>query len=251
MLAQGRVATSSTDCISSGLTKPGTSSGRSARIVSISCASSRVSASQIMSSSSMPTVNGVPPNLWSSTPGTMTGSGDDVCRRSPWARIRRVVLDEIQHPIVLAPLAGGASTPELTAAVSEAGGLGFLASGYLSPEALEGRMFRVRELTEAPFGVNRFVPGDPRAETPGLEQYLREVAPEASRYGAEVGEARYEDDAYDQKLALLESQRPAVASFTFGCPEPERIQALKEVGAEVWVTATTPREARVAAGAGA
>ena len=50
---------------------------------------------------------------------------------NPW-----VVLDELAHPIVLAPLAGAASTPELAAAVSEAGGLGFLASGYLSPEAL-------------------------------------------------------------------------------------------------------------------
>src|SRR3954463_11959725 len=92
-----------------------------------------------------------------------------------------VILDELQHPIVLAPLAGGASTPELTAAVSEAGGFGvppprplqgaggcgFPASGYLKVEALEERMARVRELTDAPFGVNLFVPGDPNAPTPG------------------------------------------------------------------------------------
>lgn len=162
-----------------------------------------------------------------------------------------MVLDELQHPIVLAPLAGGASTPELTAAVSDAGGLGFLASGYLSPEALEERIARVRELTDAPFGVNVFVPGDPEAETAGLDDYLREVAPEAARYGADVGAARYHDDGYAQKLALLGSQKPAVASFTFGCPEPEQIAALKEAGVEVWVTATGPREARVAAKTGA
>ena len=113
-----------------------------------------------------------------------------------------MVLDELAHPIVLAPLAGGSSTPELTAAVSEAGGLGFLASGYLSPEALEERMVRVRELTEAPFGVNLFVPGDPAAATPDLEDYLRRIAPEAGRYGAELGEARYDDDGYFEKLAL-------------------------------------------------
>jgi nitronate monooxygenase len=162
-----------------------------------------------------------------------------------------VVLDELQHPIVLAPLAGGASTPELTAAVSEAGGLGFLASGYLSPEALEERMARVRELTDAPFGVNLFVPGDPEADTPRLENYLSELAPEAGRYGAGLGEARYDDDAHYEKLALVASERPAVVSFTFGCPEPERIEALKESRIEVWVTATSPREARAAAGAGA
>jgi nitronate monooxygenase len=162
-----------------------------------------------------------------------------------------VVLDELQHPIVLAPLAGGASTPELTAAVSEAGGLGFLASGYLSPEALEERMARVRELTDAPFGVNLFVPGDPEADTPQLENYLSELAPEAARYGAGLGEARYDDDAHYEKLALVASERPAVVSFTFGCPEPERIEALKESRIEVWVTATSPREARAAAAAGA
>jgi nitronate monooxygenase len=162
-----------------------------------------------------------------------------------------VVLDELQHPIVLAPLAGGSSTPELTAAVSEAGGLGFLASGYLTPEALEERMARVSELTDAPFGVNLFVPGDPDAETPGLEDYLSDIAQDASRFGAELGEARYHDDGYAEKLALIRSQRPAVASFTFGCPEPERIAALKESGVEVWVTVTSPREARLAAKAGA
>jgi nitronate monooxygenase len=165
--------------------------------------------------------------------------------------MRRVILDQLQHPIVLAPLAGGSSTPELTAAVSEAGGLGFLPSGYLSPEGLEERMVRVRELTDAPFGVNLFVPGDPSAETPGLDDYLQRIAPEANRYGAELGEAHYDDDAYLEKLALVSSQRPAVASFTFGCPDPERIGSLKESGVEVWVTATTPGEARIAAKAGA
>jgi nitronate monooxygenase len=165
--------------------------------------------------------------------------------------MRRVVLDELKHPIVLAPLAGGASTPELTAAVSEAGGLGFLASGYLTPEALEERIVRMRELTDAPFGVNLFVPGDPEAAAPGLEEYLRGVAREAGRYGAELGDPRYDDDAYFEKLALVATQRPAVVSFTFGCPEPERIESLKVSGIEVWVTATSPREARVAAKAGA
>ena len=42
-----------------------------------------------------------------------------------------LVLDRLAVPIVLAPLAGGPSTPELTAAVSNAGGFGFLAAGYL------------------------------------------------------------------------------------------------------------------------
>src|SRR3954447_13400112 len=143
-----------------------------------------------------------------------------------------MVLDELRHPILLAPLAGGASAPELTAAVSEAGGLGFLASGYLTPEALEERIAAVRELTDAPFGVNLFVPGDPDRKTAGLDQYLTRIAPEASRYGAALGDARYDDDGYAQKLALVTEQRPAVVSFTFGCPDRDRINALREAGVE-------------------
>jgi nitronate monooxygenase len=135
--------------------------------------------------------------------------------------------------------------------VSEAGGLGFLASGYLSPEALEERLARVRELTDAPFGVNLFVPGDPTAETPRLAEYLSEVAPEAGRYGAALGDARYDDDAYAQKLDLLRGLRPAVVSFTFGCPSKEEVAVLREAGSEAWVTVTSPAEARIAASAGA
>ena len=163
----------------------------------------------------------------------------------------RMVLDALEHPIVLAPLAGGASMPELTAAVSEAGGLGFLASGYLTPEALEERIARVRELTDAPFGVNLFVPGKPDAKAPALEAYLRSVTQEAHKYDAELGDARYDDDSYSQKLTLVTEHCPAVVSFTFGCPEPDRIGTLREAGIEAWVTVTSTREARDAAEAGA
>jgi nitronate monooxygenase len=65
-----------------------------------------------------------------------------------------MILDDLSVPIILAPLAGGPSTPQLTAAVNRAGGLGFLASGYLSAAALRLRIAETRALTERPFGVN-------------------------------------------------------------------------------------------------
>ena len=40
----------------------------------------------------------------------------------------------LRHPIIQAPMAGGPSTPALAAAVSDAGGIGFLAAGYKTPE---------------------------------------------------------------------------------------------------------------------
>lgn len=59
----------------------------------------------------------------------------------------------IRYPIIL-PGMSWISTPELVAAVSNAGGLGILALGPLSPEQARAAILRVRELTDQPFGVN-------------------------------------------------------------------------------------------------
>jgi nitronate monooxygenase len=164
--------------------------------------------------------------------------------------IAHVILDRIRVPIVLAPMAGGPSTPRLAAAVSNAGGLGFLAAGYLSTEALAEQMAALREQTSAPFGVNLFVPGAP--SPPGaVADYARRIAPVAAEAGVELGQARYDDDAWEAKLTALTGNPPPVISFTFGCPDPSVISTLKGAGSEVWVTVTTPAEAERAASAGA
>jgi len=92
-------------------------------------------------------------------------------------------------PIVLAPLAGGPSTPELAAAVSNAGGLGFLGAGYLTAEELARRIARTRELTDEAIGVNLFVLTDTPVDDEALARYARELEPEAR--GAYAGAAGY------------------------------------------------------------
>ena len=73
------------------------------------------------------------------------------------------VLERLELPIVQAPLAGGASTPALAAAVCEAGGLGFLAAGYKTADAVRADLGTLRGLTARPFGLNIFAPpGGPR-----------------------------------------------------------------------------------------
>lgn len=57
------------------------------------------------------------------------------------------------NPIVLAPI-GGVSSPELVAAVSNAGGLGIAPVWYLDPDGLKAEVRRIRSLTDKPFGVN-------------------------------------------------------------------------------------------------
>ncbi|HKQ02512.1 MAG TPA: nitronate monooxygenase [Actinomycetes bacterium] len=161
-----------------------------------------------------------------------------------------MVLDRLAVPIVLAPLAGGPSTPELTAAVSNAGGFGFLAAGYLTVSALAERLERTRTLTDAPIGVNLFVPSTP-APPQAVDAYAARLADDARQAGVELGAARFDDDDWAAKLELLIATPVAVVSFVFGCPEPEVIDRLHDAGSEVWVTVTRPGEARVAVDAGA
>ncbi|HZV73715.1 MAG TPA: nitronate monooxygenase [Conexibacter sp.] len=154
-------------------------------------------------------------------------------------------------PIVQAPLAGGPSTPALAAAVSQAGGLGFLAAGYRTATAVGEDVEAVRSVTTAPFGINLFVPTKAPADADAVARYAVTLHAEAERQGATLGMPRRDDDEWEAKLALLQAARPAVASFTFGCPPVEQIAALQGDGIAVWVTVTTSAEARTAAAAGA
>jgi nitronate monooxygenase len=157
----------------------------------------------------------------------------------------------IRRPIVVAPMAGGPSTPGLVIAAAGAGALGFLAAGYKTAAAVRAEMDAARAGTNAPFGVNVFVPGTPAADRAALARYLAELEPEAAALGARLGAADWDDDDWDAKLAALLANPPAVVSFTFGCPDENVIAALRAAGSQVWVTVTAPEEAAVAAACGA
>jgi nitronate monooxygenase len=161
-----------------------------------------------------------------------------------------MILDCCHIPVVLAPLAGGPSTPELAAAVSNAGGLGFLASGYLSAAELAGRRLRLGELTSRPSGVNLFVPG-PAGDAARVRQFAAEIESDVSDAGARLGEARHDDDDWDAKIGHLMAAPADVVSFTFGIPGEDVVAGLRARGTEVWVTVTSLDEARRAAAAGA
>jgi nitronate monooxygenase len=148
-------------------------------------------------------------------------------------------------------MAGGPSTPQLAIAVCEAGGLGFVAAGYKRADAVRDEIRTVREATNAPFGVNVFVPAAEPADPGGLRDYLHRLKPEAERQGAELGEPKFDDDDYPAKLEVMYEQRPAVTSFTFGCPDLSVVNRLHGVGTTVWVTVTNVAEALAAREAGA
>jgi nitronate monooxygenase len=158
---------------------------------------------------------------------------------------------QLTHPIVQAPLAGGPSTPELAAAVSGAGGLGFLAAGYTRAEQLQADIARLRELTAAAFAVNVFMLAEGAIDEQALARFAQRLAPLARRFDVEIGAPRFDDDALEAKLAIVCEERPAIVSFTFGCPSQEIVDRLHEREIAVWVTVTEPAEARLAAARGA
>ena len=149
----------------------------------------------------------------------------------------------IEYPVVQAPMGGGASTPELVAAVSEAGGLGSLACGYLPPAAIGEAAAEVRRRTGRPFAVNLFAPLPPPSSR-GAEEMLGVLA----RFHAELGiepprlpeqpVQRFEEQA-EAVLAL----RPAAFSFTFGIPPAGLLARFRAAGVLLLGTATTVAEA--------
>ncbi len=151
--------------------------------------------------------------------------------------------------IVLAPLAGGPSTPELAAAVSNAGGLGFLGGAYISTEQLAQQIAATRRLTSRPIGVNLFVLRDQPINRAAVGAYADELEPEARRLGTELGEPRFDDDDFDAKLDVILDAQVEVVSFTFGRPDDAALARVRRTGAAVWLTVTSAEEAAVDADA--
>ncbi|MFD3482505.1 nitronate monooxygenase [Streptomyces sp. NPDC058665] len=163
-----------------------------------------------------------------------------------------VLTDLCRYPIVQAPMAGGASGPQLVAAVGNAGGLGFLAAGYKTADGMYEEVKQLRGLGSAPFGINLFMPQPHHDDHAAVELYREQLAGEATWYETPLGDPDAGgDDGYEAKLAILLDDPVPVVSFTFGCPTPTTLDAFTRVGTLTVVTVTTPEEAQTAQWSGA
>jgi nitronate monooxygenase len=151
----------------------------------------------------------------------------------------------VEHPVLQAPMASVA-TPELAAAVSNAGGLGALGSAMLAPEELRREAEAVRALTDRPFQLNFFCHRFPQIDSgtadaarAAMKPLYDEVGlgppPEPSAPMIDFDESRLE--------ALLEIA-PVVVSFHFGLPGADVVAACREAGLRILASATTVEEAR-------
>jgi nitronate monooxygenase len=165
----------------------------------------------------------------------------------PTAFTQRFKLD---HPIIQAPMAGGGDTPELVAAIGNAGGFGVIGAAYLSAAQIAAATKRVAELSDRPFGINLFaaVPFesvDPRAAKRRVARFYEEIGvaiPGELEPPARMLELQVE--------AALESNASAL-TFTFGILPRHAIDAAKARGMAVMGTATTVGEARLLEAGGA
>ncbi|MGC5246154.1 NAD(P)H-dependent flavin oxidoreductase [Gordonia sp. DT219] len=134
----------------------------------------------------------------------------------------------LEVPIIAAPMAGGPSTPGLVIAAARAGGFGFLAAGYKTPEVLDSDIGAVADVG-VDYGVNIFIPGPPIRDRAAVERYRESLRPLAERYGVPLPEiVDGDDDHFAAKIDLVVERRVPVVSFTFGLPSVDVVARLHD-----------------------
>ncbi len=164
------------------------------------------------------------------------------------------ILSSLEVPVLVAPMAGGPSTPALVNAAARVGSLGFLGPGPAPVDTLTGWMRQ----TEGPYGVNLFTPQRPFESLDHVRALIGELADEYTARGLSVPELPEVDytNGFDAKFdAVLDAVRaghgPAVVSATFGPFSRGQVARLHDAGVEAWVTVTRPEDALHAQNLGA
>jgi len=171
------------------------------------------------------------------------------------ASYRNELLDllGIQFPIIQAPMAG-VSTPEMAAAVMNAGGLGSLGFGATDAATARGMIRAVRERSTGSLNVNVFCHPPAKPDASAEAAWIERLRPEFERFGARpprqltaIYKSFLEDEAM---LAMLLEEKPRVVSFHFGVPPQKTLRQLLDVGIVLLGCATTVKDALILQEAG-
>jgi len=152
-----------------------------------------------------------------------------------WPDRRLLELFEIEHPIVLAPMAGF-GTIELAAAVADSGGLGSIGCATMNPQLAVETIARLRRLTSKSININFFCHAPAKADADcerawhdRLCSYYRELRIEPEQRRQLVDLAPFGDAMCE----VVEDTRPEVVSFHFGLPAPALLARVKAAGCKV------------------
>ena len=152
---------------------------------------------------------------------------------------------DIRYPIIQAPMIGGPNSLRLTAAISDAGGLGSLAGACLQPDTLRQAIAEIRALTERPFAVNLAVGG-----MSGDPEQIARAGELLAPYRIELGlppelPALPKSSELEQLLEVVMEERVPAVSFMFGAPDSVYLDLLRDAGIVTLGTATHLLEAIV------
>ena len=151
----------------------------------------------------------------------------------------------IRCPLVQAPMAGGPDSPQLAAAVSDAGGLGSVGCAYLSPESIAETIAAVRARTKRAFAVNLFIRQEPRPDEAARQRVAAALNPFRKSLGLSDPPAPLKSlPSIEAQLAAVVGLKPAVFSFTFGMPRPDQMAALRAARILTIGTATSLEEGK-------
>ncbi|MCQ6526867.1 NAD(P)H-dependent flavin oxidoreductase [Bacillus mycoides] len=154
---------------------------------------------------------------------------------------------QIKYPIIQAGMAGAITTSELVAAVSNSGGLGTLGAGYMSPEQIREAIYKIRELTNKPFGVNLLLTKEIQIEEEKVNEAKVLLSGVNRELGIEEEKTLKLPKSYKEQLQVLLEEKVPVVSFAFQTLEKEEIDDLKKEGIKVIGTATHVAEAKAKA----
>ncbi len=163
-----------------------------------------------------------------------------------WPDRRLLDLFQVDHPIVLAPMAG-AMDFELAAAVAEAGGLGSLPCAMLNADQAREQIAKFRERTRRPLNVNFFCHTPPQLNNAREARWRDVLKPYYEELGIDPSapvptSMRMPFDA--AFCDMVEELKPEVISFHFGLPSPDLFKRVKAIGCVTMSSATTVAEAR-------
>jgi len=152
----------------------------------------------------------------------------------------------IEHPIVLAPMAGFA-TVELAATVSNFGGLGSIGCATMNSQRAADTVANLRRLTGKPVNLNFFCHEPAKSEARRDRAWRERLLPYYREFGLDDATPRPHIDLapFDHAMCeFVEHARPEVVSFHFGLPAPLLMTRVKAAGCKVISSATTVAEAR-------
>jgi nitronate monooxygenase len=163
-----------------------------------------------------------------------------------WPDHRLIDLLEIEHPIVLSPMAGFV-TLEMAAAVCNAGGLGSIGCGPMEPAVATKTIHALRRLTDKPINVNFFCHVQATTATDREEAWRDRLSPYYRELGIDsaISVPRIDIPPFDEaKCKIVEETKPDVVSFHFGLPNSALLERVKAAGCRIMGSATTVAEAR-------